>query len=24
VAARTRAKYIQAYEMLTGHAFPWT
>jgi phosphoribosylaminoimidazole-succinocarboxamide synthase len=23
VVARTREKYIQAYEMLTGHAFPW-
>jgi phosphoribosylaminoimidazole-succinocarboxamide synthase len=24
VVARTRAKYIQAYEMLTGEPFPWT
>jgi phosphoribosylaminoimidazole-succinocarboxamide synthase len=24
VAARTRAKYIQAFEILTEHAFPWT
>jgi len=24
VVAKTRAKYIQAYEILTGQAFPWT
>jgi phosphoribosylaminoimidazole-succinocarboxamide synthase len=24
VAAKTRAKYIQAFEILTEHAFPWT
>jgi phosphoribosylaminoimidazole-succinocarboxamide synthase len=23
VVAKTRAKYIDAYEILTGHAFPW-
>jgi phosphoribosylaminoimidazole-succinocarboxamide synthase len=24
VVVKTREKYIQAYELLTGHAFPWT
>jgi phosphoribosylaminoimidazole-succinocarboxamide synthase len=23
VVARTRQKYVEAYERLTGHAFPW-